>query len=145
MRGFAVSPNTAIAGITTSYAAAKFITLGLDATKDAKSSALPSSGRLSHLEITLTATAGTPANVSARLCWDSAGDVPITDEAVAKALVAALTTANTFNTAIRVDLDFMFPALATAAGKMYLFLKVDAGTVTATTVRLCWRDIGPQG
>lgn len=143
MMGFAIDDTGGTgtqAGITTAYAVANVILLHLDADQDARSGALPSAGYLSHLDLKVLATAGSPANVDAWLSWDAAGDHAATGEFTDQVLVAALTTANTYNTRIVIDHWYKAPSVQTTKGKLYLWVKFNAGTVTVQRARLYWSD-----
>jgi hypothetical protein len=146
MRGFAISPNAPTAAITTSYDVAKAIVLGQDSTKDDKSRDFPQSCLVDTIELRVIVTAGAPTTVSARLFYDIGCDEAASDEASGKPLLDALTTAAVKGTAIKLDRLFgNMPKAQTAVGKLYLVLKVDAGTITLTTARAHWRDLGLHG
>jgi hypothetical protein len=141
-QGFIVNDAT-VSAIATSYAADKAILLHEDSTADANSKALPQACFLSHLELQLDTASGSPTKVSAFLTYDSSGDDPLTGESADNTLHAGITDTSLVNTAIDLTVYFRAPAGQTTAGKLYLFLKVDAGTVNCTKARLHWavRDI----
>ena len=139
MQGFIVNDAT-VASITTAYAAGQAILLHEDSTADAKSRAMPQSGYLSHIEIQMDETAGTCANISLFLTWDSAGDDPMTAEAVTQTVHAGMTDTSLRNIAVSLDTWFTAPTGQTTAGKCYLFIKTNAGTVSLTKARLHWSD-----
>jgi hypothetical protein len=122
---------TAVTGITTSYALAKKILLTTLSTETGTQPVIPQSGYMSSLELELVETGGVslPTSVSAFLAWDAAGDHIFTAAATAN-VVAAMTTARTFGVGIAIDKWYRAPVSQTAAGTVYLFIKVDAGTVT---------------
>ena len=76
--------------------------------------------------------------MSAFLTYDSAGNDPLTGESADNTLHAGVGDATLLNTAIDLTVYFRAPASQTTAGKLYLFLKVDAGTVDCTKARLHW-------
>jgi hypothetical protein len=135
-QGFIVN-DADVASIGTSYALGKVIKLHADSTSDANSKAMPTGCYLSHLEIQLLETSTTVATVSAFLCWDVAGDDPLTAEAAGVSLHDSMTTASTMMTAIAMDVWIREPAAATS-GEVYLFLKVNDGAVTLKKARLHW-------
>ena len=133
-QGFIVNDAT-VSGIGTSYAA---VLLHEDSTSDANSRALPQACFLSHLELQLDTASGSQTKVSAFLTYDSAGNDPLTGESADNTLHAGVGDATLLNTAIDLTVYFRAPASQTTAGKLYLFLKVDAGTVDCTKARLHW-------
>ena len=135
-QGFIVNDAT-VSGIGTSYAIGKIITLQEDAASDANSKALPQAGYLSHLELRLVTASGSPTKVTAYISYDSAGNEPLTGESADNTLHAGF-AANNLLTAIDLDVYFRTPAVQDAAGKLHLFIKVDAGTVDLTSARIHW-------
>lgn len=136
-QGFIVN-DAVVTVIGGAYAIGKAILLQEDAVIDPNSKEMPQACYLSHIELQLDATAGSPATVSCFLTWDSAGDDPMTAEAQTVALNAGLSDPSLLNTAISMDVWVRAPAGQTTAGKCYLFLKVDAGVVSCLKARLCW-------
>jgi hypothetical protein len=146
MQGFA-SNDGDVAGITgTTFVLGKAIKLHADTDVDAKSSALPNACYLSHLDLQLDATSGAPTKVSAILAWDAGGDSPMTGLSEGNKLWAGLTNANIdessvtalYNTSIGLDVWITSPASQTTGGACYLWIIVDAGTVTVKRARLHW-------
>ena len=136
-QGFIVN-DAAVSAIGTSYAVGKGIKLHGDTGSDANSRQVPQACYLSHLEVTVDTASGSPTKLSAFLTYDSAGDEPLTGESADNTLHAGLTNTSLLNTAITLDVFFNAPATQTTAGALYLFLKVDAGTVNCTKARLHW-------
>ena len=126
------------ASVGTSYSTSKYALLHEDSGIDARSKAMPQSCYLSHLELSLTTAGGSPTTVSCFLTWDSAGNDALTAEASAVALHAGVTTAGLQSTSIALDVWVNAPTDQTTDGKVYLWLKVDAGTVDITRARLNW-------
>ena len=146
MQGFA-SNDADVAGITgSSFVLGKAIKLHADTDVDDKSSALPSACYLSHLDLQLDATSGTPTKGSAILAWDLGGDSPMTGLSEGNALWGGLTDANIdsasvtalFNTSIGLDVWITSPESQTTQGACYLWIIVDTGTVTVKRARLHW-------
>ena len=137
MQGFAVN-DADVASINTGYVLGKAILLHEDSTADAKSSALPQACYVSHLDLQLDATSGTPTTVTTFLAWDSTGDDPMTGESSGNPLWAGLTDTSLVNTSIGLDVSGTAPAGQTTAGKRYLWIKVDTGVVTLKKARLHW-------
>ena len=69
-QGFIVN-DAEQASIGTSYSAGQAILLHEDLTADPLSRAMPQACYLSHLELQLDVTSGSPATVSCFLTWDS--------------------------------------------------------------------------
>ena len=126
------------ASVGTSYSTSKYALLHEDSGIDARSKAMPQSCYLSHLELSLTTAGGSPTTVSCFLTWDSAGNDALTAEASAVALHAGVTIAGLQSTSIALDVWVNAPTDQTTDGKVYLWLKVDAGTVDITRARLNW-------
>tara|TARA_R110000824_G_scaffold309061_2_gene496485 strand:+ start:35 stop:466 length:432 start_codon:yes stop_codon:yes gene_type:complete len=139
MKGFIVNDAT-VASITTSYVVGQKILLHEDSAADANSRAMPQSGYLSHLEIQMDETGGTCANISLFLTWDSVGDDPMTAEAQSQLVHAGMTDVSLRNIAVSLDTWYTAPTGQTTAGKCYLFIKTNAGTVSLTKARLYWAD-----
>lgn len=141
-RGF-ICEDADVAGITTSYDLTKAVLLHVDTARDANSvnGALPQSGYMSNLEIVIDETVATIASVTAYLCWDSTGDDPITAQATIT-LHAGLTDVSLRMGAAALDKWYRAPATQTTKGKVYLFLKTNAGTGTLKKARLYWTDEG---
>ncbi|MAH50515.1 hypothetical protein CMI37_32130 [Candidatus Pacearchaeota archaeon] len=137
MQGFAVN-DADVTGITTSFVLGKAILIHTDTTADAKSSALPQSCYLSHIDIQLDATSGSPTKAAAILAWDSDGDDPMTGVSQGNPLWQGMTDTSLRNTSIALDTWVTAPTGQTTAGKCYLWIKVDAGTVTLKKARLHW-------
>ena len=137
MQGFAVNDAT-VAGITTGYDEDKKILLHEDSSADAKSSALPQACYLSHLDLQLDETGATAANITAFLAWDEDGNDPMTGEAAGNNLWTGMNDTSLRNTSIPLDVWVTAPSGQTTAGKCYLWLKTNAGTVTCTKARLHW-------
>jgi hypothetical protein len=138
--GHAVSAAS-VAAIGTAYAAAKAITLGEYPTRDARSKALPDAGAiLGRLEATLGTVDGA-SQVTPCLCHDAAGDQPFW-EGDPTTLGDGLTTAATKTAAwdLSVTGEVPWDAISANTGKLYLFLRGDAGTFTCTYALLWWRD-----
>ena len=136
-QGFIVNDAEVASNVGT-YAVGRAVLLHEDSAADVKSKAMPGACYLSHLELQLDTTGGSPTTVSCFLTWDSIGDDPMTAEAQAVALNAGLTDTSLVSTAIAMDVWVRAPAGQTTAGKCYLFVKVDTGTVTVKKARLNW-------
>ena len=136
-QGFIIN-DAEVTAVATSFAVAKAILLHEDSALDANSKALPQACYLSHLELQLDTTSGSPTEVSAFVTYDSAGDDPLTAVASGNSLNAGLTDTSLVSTAISMNVFFRAPASQTTAGKLYLFIKVDAGQVTVKKARLHW-------
>lgn len=118
-----------VANIATAYAANKVIALTAASAVDGTQPALPSGGWLDHLELNVTFAGGATSG-TAKLCWDAAGDV-----------LASLPVAFTFEpgvttTATKAGIIIPFQgwyrnpvAAAQSTMTIYLFVKVNAGTV----------------
>jgi len=139
VQGFIVN-DADVADITTSYAADKAILLHEDSGADPKSRAMPQSCYLSHIEIQLDETGATCANVSLFLTWDDLGDDPMTAEAKTQTVHAGMDNTSLRNLSVAMDVWVTAPTGQSVAGKCYMFLKTNAGTVTAKKVRLHWSD-----
>lgn len=135
-QGFIIN-DAEVTAIGTSYAVGKVVTLHEDTPATDLSKAMPQGCYLSHLELQLDETTPTAGTVSCFLTWDSTGDDPLTAEA-SVSLHAGLTDTSLRNTALSMDVWTRAPAGQSAAGKCYLFLKVDAGAVTLKKARLHW-------
>lgn len=117
--------SAAVTNIQTTYTK---VTLTEYASETGTSPALVGSGYFSNLELDLTATAGTPTTATVYLTWDSAGDHFMT---VASTItLVAGQSANKYGGAVALDGWKRVPALWGAPGTVYLWVKVDAGTVT---------------
>lgn len=138
-----------VASITTSYAIAQVVTLGANITRDASAKAVPAGGMWSYLDVQVLKTGGAPTTVEAVITWDTAGDDPAYVTTVAADLVAAGTTANTFIGTLPLNFwpstpwgaaDGAARPAAYVTGRVYVQLRVDAGTVTLKKARLHFRD-----
>tara|TARA_R100000152_G_scaffold19578_1_gene11990 strand:- start:2900 stop:3328 length:429 start_codon:yes stop_codon:yes gene_type:complete len=136
-QGFVVN-DAEQASIGTSYSAGQAILLHEDLTADPLSRAMPQACYLSHLELQLDVTSGSPATVSCFLTWDSSGDDPLSAEAQLINLHAGMTDTSLRNTAVATDVYVRAPTGQTTANKCYLFLKVNDGAVTLKKARLLW-------
>ena len=139
MQGFIVN-DAAVTGINTGYVKGKRILLQEDSAEDPKSRAMPTSCYLSHLELQLDATSGSPTQVSAFMAWDSDGDDPLTAESASNATWSGMTDTSLKNASIALDVWVTMPTGATAAGKCALWIKVNAGEVSVLKARLHWCD-----
>tara|TARA_R110000824_G_scaffold241096_2_gene429804 strand:- start:130 stop:558 length:429 start_codon:yes stop_codon:yes gene_type:complete len=136
-QGFVVN-DAEVTGIGTSYATGDAILLHEDSTLDANSKAMPQACYLSHVELQLDETSSTVSEVSCFLTWDSAGNDPITAEAVDLAVHAGLTDTSLRLVSVAMDVWIRSPATQTTAGKVYLWVKCKAGAVTLKIARLHW-------
>jgi hypothetical protein len=145
--GFVVN-DAEIASIGTSYAVGKVITLHEDTTSDAKSlhGELPGGGATwSHIDLVLQVTSGSPTTVEAVLTWDSTGDdIAAGPTQNALNLVAGLTSGALRMASLTLGVTPHAPASQSAAGKCYLFIKVDAGAVTLKKARLHWYTVSSR-
>lgn len=131
--------NVAVAGITTSYAAASVITLDGGVAIDTNAQSLPSSGHLSHLEIRFSAvSAGAGTTVTAKLTWDAAGDFLAYGPTAATTVNVGVTTATVYGVSIAIDAEYQQPAANSVAGRLHLFLLTSAGTADVSHARLHW-------
>ena len=130
-RGF-ITNLTVQAGITTAYNQSQAILLELGTAADAKSlSALPAGARWSHLRVGADETAGTCTKLEAALFWDSSCNEIAAGPSQSAYSVFSLGADTTLRqVVIPIDIEQMAPAGQTTAGKAYLLLKTDAGTVT---------------
>lgn len=114
-------------GVTTSYVVVPLLVL---TTEGATVPAVPQAGWMDNLELNYTVTAsGPPTVVSAYLTWDVTGDIPLT--VVGTITPVAGQTANKYGGALTVGKWYRRPQLlATNLTTIYLWIKVDAGTVT---------------
>jgi hypothetical protein len=142
-QGF-ICETAEVAGITTPAALAEVITLSASADAVARDPLVvgsPAGGYLSHVDLILLATAGTPTGGSIVLTYDAAGDnvlavIPATDVSTS----IAFTTAATFLLTAKLDKWCRLPT-GGVAGVVYAFLAVTGGaTVTVKKMRLHWRD-----
>lgn len=138
-QGFICNEAT-VAAIGTSFL---LVTLSGEAAAvaiDALARKRPSGGYWSYLEVNFTQTGAAPATCTYKLTWDAAGDVAASSEATIT-LTAGVTTGTKWGGASGLDI---WPALNSSAtattNKVYLWVKVNAGTVTLDTARLYWRD-----
>ena len=136
-QGFIVN-DAEVTAIGTSYASGKAILLHEDSAMDAKSKAMPGACYLSHIELQLDETSSTVAEVSCFLTWDSSGDDPFTAEAAGLSVHAGLTDTSLRLVSVAMDVWITAPATQTSSGKVYLFVKCDAGAVTLKKARLYW-------
>jgi|TARA_R110000822_G_scaffold45931_1_gene122601 hypothetical protein len=136
-QGFIVNDAEVLA-VGTSYATGKAILLHEDSTSDAKSKAMPQACYLSHLELQLDETSSTVSEVSCFLTWDSAGNDPITAEAVDLAVHAGLTDTSLRLVSVAMDVWIRSPATQTTAGKVYLWVECKTGDATLKIARLHW-------
>ena len=140
MQGFAVN-DAVVLGIDASYDLSKVILLHKDTDIDVKSSALPQSCYVSHLDLQMDVTSGSIATVDAFLSWDSAGDDPMTGASEGNVVWAGMTDTSLVCTSIALDVWVTAPAGQTTAGKCYLHLKVvgaSSPVVTLNKARLNW-------
>mgnify|MGYP003118582884 CR=1 FL=1 len=137
MQGFAVN-DADVTGINTGYVLAKKILLHEDSASDTYSKPVPRSCYVSHLDLQLDATSGSPTQVSAFLAWDSDGDDPMTGESSGNVLWSGMTDTSLKNVSVGLDVWSTAPAGQTTKGKCYLWIKVDAGVVTLKKARLHW-------
>lgn len=133
--------NDAVAGITTTYAAARVATLDATAITNENRLGLPPPGAvLDNIEMWFTVTAGVPTRVQGYLAYDVAGDYHCTTEFDVP-LTTGLTTGTLRSAVALVQMTKAPPTTAqvTSNGKYYLFLKTDAGTVRLDRANLQWR------
>lgn len=142
-QGF-ICETAEVAGIASPAALAKVITLSASAAavaRDPLAVGSPAGGYLSHVDLVLLATAGTPTGSSVLLAYDAAGDnvlavIPAADVAT----FPAQTTAATYLMTAKLDKWCRLPT-GGVAGTVYAFLAVTGGaTVTLKKMRLHWRD-----
>ena len=138
-QGFIVS-TAEKTGISTAFDQGKVIILEATAGRDAKTKTLPQGAYWSHLEIHGTLTGAKSATtVQAMLFWDSACNDPASG--VSSAATFGIVTGSATDkasAAISIDVWPTFTSDATAAGRVYLVLKVDASTWTCNFARLHW-------
>jgi len=135
--GFIINDGQPTA-IGTSYDVAKVILLHQDADRDANSRTMPQACYLSHIDLVLDQTSATAATVSAAITWDSIGDDIAFGEAAEVPLWTGLTDTSRRECSIAIRSYVRAPTAQTTKGKMYLWLKVDAGAVTVLDARLYW-------
>jgi len=142
-QGF-ICEEAEVAGIASPAALAKVITLSAAAAavaRDPLAIGSPAGGYLSHVDLVLLATAGTPTGGSILLTYDAGGDnvlavIPAADVST----FPAMTTASTFLLTAKLDKWCRLPT-GGAAGKVYAFFAPSGGaTVTLKKMRLQWRD-----
>jgi hypothetical protein len=124
--------------VTAAYATGKFALLEANTDVDARSKAMPQSCYLSHLELNLTATTGSPTTIDCFLTWDAQGNDALTSQATDVALHAGVTTAAILSCAVSLDVFVTAPTDQTTDGKVYLWLRTDTGEVSITRARLNW-------
>jgi len=117
-------------GVTTTFVVVPLLVL---ATEGATVPAVPQAGWMDNLELNYTVTAGGPPTVvSAYLTWDVTGDIPLTT--VGTMTPVAGQTVNKYGGAITIGKWYRRPQLLatdlTSTCTIYLWVKVDAGTVT---------------
>jgi|TARA_Y100000296_G_scaffold81657_1_gene109286 hypothetical protein len=144
MQGFIVNDKTTtvdstITGIGTSFTLAKKILLEADTDVDAKAKALPQTGYASNLELQLKANSGSPTTATVVLTWDSDGTVPFCGPGTGTLYTGLTTSSATYrNTSVAIDSWYTAPTAQTTAGTVYMWVKVDAGTVDFSSARLNW-------
>jgi len=145
--GFVVNDAT-VSGIGAAFLLAKKIKLQEDVASDANSihGALPQGGaRWSHVDLVFAVASGSPTTVDALLCWDSTGDdVAAGPTQNSLNITAGLTTTGNRMCSLTLDVVPHAPASQTDAGVVYLWLKVDAGTINLTKARLHWSTISSR-
>ena len=145
-QGFIVNDLGGLSGVEAaigaSYSTSKYVLLHEDSTIDPRSRAVPQGAYLSHLELSLTTASGTPATVDCFLSYDSGGDDHLTSEIEDVDLQPGVTTATLQSCVIAIAQYCTMPTDQTTKGALYLWLKVNTGTVNCTRARLHWHDKG---
>jgi hypothetical protein len=143
--GFVVN-DTTVASIGTSFALAKKIKMQEDVASDANSlhGTLPHGGaRWSHVDLVF-ANSGA-ATIDAMICWDSTGDdIAAGPTQNSLNIAAGLTTTGNGMCTLTLDVVPHAPAGQTDDGVVYLFLKVNAGTINLTKARLHWHTFASR-
>ena len=144
MQGFIVN-DAEVTGINGSFDLSKKILLHEDndpppGGMDVFSKAMPNSCYLSHLDLQVKITSGTPTKLTAFLTWDANGDDPCTGLAEGIKAQAGLTDTTLLSTSIFLGTYVTRPADQTTSGKLYLHLKQNAagGVITLKKARLHW-------
>ncbi len=140
MQGF-ITNSSDVTGITGSFNLDKKILLHEDSSADVFSKALPNSCFLSHLDIQVDITSGSPTKFTAFLTWDENGDDPCTGLGKGIEGQAGLTDTSLLSTSVIMGTYVTRPAGQTTEGKLYLHLRHNAGggaTVTLKKARLHW-------
>lgn len=137
--------NEPAAEVGTTYATTSAVKLG-ELAGDLRTADLPPAGAMwACLELGLDRTAGTPTTVEAVLAWDDGGDNIVWSTAAAVTLTAGITVTTrkaatlTLNIAPRTGLQ------QSTEGTLWLFLKVNNGTVAVTIARLHWYRLPGRG
>jgi len=117
--------------LTTAFSGVACIT---DTANEANSQAFPAKGNISHIEIEIESSVGSPTTVDAYLTWDAAGDRIVTP---ATAQTITTGTATSGGVVYYVGVQYNRPDDA-VAGSIYVWARVNTGTATAHT-RVYWR------
>ena len=145
--GFVVNDAT-VSAIGTSFVLAKKIKLQKDVASDANSlhGTLPNGGaRWSHVDLVFAVAGGSPTTVDAMICWDSTGDdIAAGPTQNSLQVTAGLTTTGNRMCSLTLDIVPHAPASQTDDGIVYLWLKVDAGTINLTKARLHWHTFASR-
>jgi len=138
-QGFIVN-DAEVTGIDGAFDLSKKILLHEDSDMDALSKSLPNACYLSHLDIQVDVTSGSPEKFTAFLTWDENGDDPCTGLSQAVVGQAGLTDTSLLSTSIFMGVFISAPATQTSQGKLYLHLKQNAGggVITLKKARLHW-------
>lgn len=125
-----VTTTSAITGVGTSFATAKKAELDLGMFPPGS----PFLGRL-HSVIYHVSSISSAATITFRLCTDAAGDnMLVTD--TDGTIFAGVTTATAGSVSFRLDYDVGLDSGST----VYLFHKVNTGSLTIDSIELCWEE-----
>ena len=129
--------DTDIASVGTSYNVAKFHLFDLNVTPSISvSNAFK--GFLRSMIIRVKSIAGGASKVTFRICTDATGDFTVLGDTEV-ALDIGLTTATTGCGQILFE-DYPFWESITNTDNVYVFYKVDAGTVTIDYAQISWSE-----
>lgn len=133
------SDTTSRASIGTTYDKTKGHSYNLLANRPQFQQNVNWRGRLEGLNIQVNTIAGGAASLTMRICSDADGDVVLVPDTTAT-ISTGITTATSGSVAFKVDVPLQLPVGGPGAGTLYLFVKVDVGTVTMGSSQLSWSE-----
>lgn len=140
MEGGYVANDHATVALSSAYSLAVIIDDGaLALAIDPKARTFPTSGYFADVEIELGSIV-TAATIRGYLTWDAAGLHPIAGQSDIVTFYVTVADATKGGCAISLDKSYNLPTGATVASRVYLWLKLDAGTANCVGARLGWRD-----
>ena len=123
-----------VASVGTAFDAAKLHTHDLRDNAPLALSLSPFYGRVEGITVHVTSISSSPT-LTVRVCLDAAGDLSIVPDVTAT-IAPGVTTAASGSIAVSVGL----PYFQTSGGNLYVFFKVDAGTVTVSESNITWSE-----